>query len=151
MTDLIQVQWVSSYQQTALYIYIVNRLIMYICFYCYPLFGVSHLISSQLNLPIKLVLTISFYPKFGYLLPSSHHSLLGFSHAPNNVPACGHMLSHRPSDSVGESYPSFSSWVCLAPQTTFGQNNPRLVSTCMGSVALPQPGSPDCEVDIQNP
>ena len=77
MTDLIWVKRVSSYQQTTLYIHTVNRLIMYICFYCYPLFLVSHFISSQLNLPIKLVLTISIYPKLGYLLPSSHHSLLG--------------------------------------------------------------------------
>ena len=70
VTDRIRVQRVSSYQQTTLQ-YIVNRLIMYRCFYCYPLFGVSHLISLQLNLPIKLVLTISIYPKVGYLLPSS--------------------------------------------------------------------------------
>ena len=86
------------------------------------------------------------------------------------------MLSHRPSDyaviailkiylmhgvEASPCHPNclgqtthishrFPSWVCLAPQTTFWHNNPRLVSTCMGSVALPQPGSPDCEVDIQN-
>ena len=73
--------------------------------------------------------------------------------APNKVPACGCLLSHRPSDFAGECLLKVFSdaWgrSFPLPSSLFGLENIQ-TSVCIRSLALPGLGSPDLGVDILN-